>query len=365
VSFEVQAGEVVGIVGSNGAGKSTLLRILSRVTEPTTGEARLYGRVGSLLEVGTGFHSELTGRENIYLNGAILGMRRAEIARDFDAIVDFAEIGPFLDTPVKHYSSGMYVRLAFAVAVHLRPEVLVIDEILAVGDAQFQAKCFGKMREIGAGGRTILFVSHNMSAVRQICTRGLLLEGGRLVEAGDIDHVVDRYMAQRSQPLGDAVKVETPSFVVDAVEIYAPGRPAIRTFDPVEIRVRFTARTEIRDPGLYVSVMTLENQRIVGLDFKDMKTVPGLKAGEQAELGFSVESLPILGGSYLLEIHLKDMAVPKFEIVPRQFMFDVAETPIYGGRKLDGWYGTVGLRARAVATLPAQAGRSALSPALR
>src|SRR5262249_1505201 len=181
VGFAVRPGEVVGIIGRNGAGKSTLLKILSRITKPTTGEVRLRGRVGSLLEVGTGFHPELTGRENIYLNGAILGMRRQEIRRKFDEIVQFAEIERFLDTPVKRYSSGMYVRLAFAVAAHLEPEILIVDEVLAVGDIAFQRKCMGRMREVGRSGCTVLFVSHNMPAIESLCTRVVLLEGGRLV----------------------------------------------------------------------------------------------------------------------------------------------------------------------------------------
>src|SRR5215471_16182034 len=181
VSFDVARGEVVGIIGRNGAGKSTLLKILSRITEPTAGRVVLRGRVASLLEVGTGFHSELTGRENIYLNGAILGMSRAEIRRKFDEIVDFAEVERFLDTPVKRYSSGMYVRLAFAVAAHLDPEILIVDEVLAVGDAEFQKKCLGKMSEVAGDGRTVLFVSHNMDAVRRICERGILLNNGRKI----------------------------------------------------------------------------------------------------------------------------------------------------------------------------------------
>src|SRR6202011_3679487 len=180
VSFEVKQGEVIGIIGRNGAGKSTLLKILSRITEPTTGRVRLKGRVASLLEVGTGFHPELTGRENIFLNGAVLGMTRAEIQRKFDEIIDFAEVEKFLDTPVKRYSSGMYVRLAFAVAAHLEPEILVVDEVLAVGDAEFQKKCLGKMQEVSRGGRTVLFVSHNMSAVARLCSRGMLLHSGRI-----------------------------------------------------------------------------------------------------------------------------------------------------------------------------------------
>jgi lipopolysaccharide transport system ATP-binding protein len=193
VSFDVRPGEVIGIVGGNGAGKSTLLKILSRITEPSSGTAEIHGRVGSLLEVGTGFHPELTGRENIYLNGAILGMRRAEVARKFDEIVDFAGVDTFVDTPVKHYSSGMYVRLAFAVAAHMEPEILVVDEVLAVGDAQFQKKCLGKMNDVSRQGRTILFVSHNLDAVQRLCTRGILLDRGQVVADGSVTDVVTRY----------------------------------------------------------------------------------------------------------------------------------------------------------------------------
>src|SRR5712692_7207761 len=181
MSFEIREGEVVGMIGRNGAGKSTLLKILSRITKPTSGSAKIHGRVGSLLEVGTGFHPELTGRENIYLNGAILGMKKAEIDHKFDEIVAFAETEKFLDTPVKRYSSGMYVRLAFAVAAYLEPEILVVDEVLAVGDAQFQKKCLGKMGEVSKGdGRTVLFVSHNMAAVAQLCNKGILLHKGEI-----------------------------------------------------------------------------------------------------------------------------------------------------------------------------------------
>jgi ABC-type polysaccharide/polyol phosphate transport system ATPase subunit len=195
ISFEVQAGEAIGIIGRNGAGKSTLLKILSRITEPTEGIAYVHGRVGSLLEVGTGFHPELTGRENIYLNGAILGMHRTEITRKFDEIVAFAEIEKFLDTPVKRYSSGMYVRLAFAVAAHLEPEVLVVDEVLAVGDLTFQKKCLGKMEDVAKGGRTVLFVSHNMNAVQRLCSSSIMLERGRLVMQGSTPDVVTRYLS--------------------------------------------------------------------------------------------------------------------------------------------------------------------------
>jgi lipopolysaccharide transport system ATP-binding protein len=195
VSFEIKQGEVLGIIGRNGAGKSTLLKILSRITEPTKGRVRMRGRVASLLEVGTGFHPELSGRENIFLNGAILGMRRAEIKAKFDEIVAFADVEKFLDTPVKRYSSGMYVRLAFAVAAHLEPEILIVDEVLAVGDAEFQKKCLRKMHDVASGGRTVLFVSHNMQAVSVLCNRGLFLQGGSLAYAGSVQGSIQLYLS--------------------------------------------------------------------------------------------------------------------------------------------------------------------------
>jgi len=196
ISFEIKRGETVGIIGRNGAGKSTLLKILSRITEPSTGFAEIHGRVSSLLEVGTGFHAELSGRENIYLNGAIMGMKKAEIARKFDEIVAFAEIEKFLETPVKRYSSGMYVRLAFAVAAHLEPEILIVDEVLAVGDSDFQKKCLGKMREVTTQGRTVIFVSHTMPAVQQLCERGMMLHQGNLLFSGTIADTIRNYLGQ-------------------------------------------------------------------------------------------------------------------------------------------------------------------------
>jgi lipopolysaccharide transport system ATP-binding protein len=201
VSFSIQQGEVVGVIGRNGAGKSTLLKILSRIVEPTTGTIRLHGRVGSLLEVGTGFHPELTGRENIYLNGAILGMSRRELQRQFDAIVEFAGVERFLDTPVKRYSSGMYIRLAFAVAAHLDPEILIVDEVLAVGDAEFQQKCLGKMQDVARSGRTVLFVSHNMAAIRQLCSSAILLSKGTLLARDSTQVVLREYLTRRANPL--------------------------------------------------------------------------------------------------------------------------------------------------------------------
>lgn len=224
VSFEVQPGEVVGVIGSNGAGKSTLLKVLSQITDPTSGEVDLYGRVASLLEVGTGFHPELTGRENIYLNGALLGMKRAEIERKFDEIVAFSEVEQFLDTPVKRYSSGMYVRLAFAVAAHLEPEILVVDEVLAVGDASFQKKCLGKMGDVARQGRTVLFVSHNMPAVKSLCGRAILLSGGCLVQDGRVDEVVNSYLTADNDEMA-----RTGIIPDDAPRLYGTDEAKLRS----------------------------------------------------------------------------------------------------------------------------------------
>ena len=219
VNFEIEQGDRIGIVGHNGAGKSTLLKILSRITEPTTGEIMIKGRVASLLEVGTGFHPELSGRENIYLNGAVLGMKKSEIRRSFDAIVDFAGIEKFLDTPVKRYSSGMYVRLGFAIAAHLDPEILIIDEVLAVGDAEFQKKCLGKMRDVSESGRTILFVSHNLTAIQSLCNKAFYFEKGRLIDQGDTTHIVTNYLSKVSDK-NLCVEWDTPET--------APGSDEVR-----------------------------------------------------------------------------------------------------------------------------------------
>ncbi|HEX8458779.1 MAG TPA: ABC transporter ATP-binding protein [Pyrinomonadaceae bacterium] len=261
VSFEVQPGEVVGIIGRNGAGKSTLLKLLSRITEPTTGRIELYGRVGSLLEVGTGFHPELSGRENIYLNGAILGMARTEIARKFDEIVAFAEVESFVDTPVKHYSSGMYLRLAFAVAAHLEPEILIVDEVLAVGDMRFQRKCLDKMQDVGRQGRTIIFVSHNMPAITRLCPRTILLDGGTVLRDGPSHQVVSAYLstglgttAARTWP--DAANA--PGNDVACLRAARVRDAAGAVTDAVDIRqpVRIEVEYEVLTPG-YVLVPNL------------------------------------------------------------------------------------------------------------
>ncbi len=345
ISFEIDAGDVIGIVGRNGAGKSTLLRILSRITKPTRGRAKVYGRVGSLLEVGTGFHPELTGRENVFLNGAILGMRKTEIGRKFDEIVAFAEVEKFIDTPVKRYSTGMYMRLAFAVAAHMETEVLIVDEVLGVGDALFQKKCFQRMNEIGQHGRTILFVSHNMSALRNICKQAVVIDHGKLVAQGEVNRTIDQYLANIGDEPQDEI-VETPTFTVTSVEIRSENSPVIKTFDPVRISVKFIPKTAILDPCLFVSILTLESRRLASLDTRDFAVTAPIQANEVCELGFTIESLPLLSGPYQLEVYLKNFR-DQLELVPHSYQFEIAETQVYGGRKLDHWFGKVGLRAQA------------------
>ena len=255
VSFEVKRGEVVGIIGRNGAGKSTLLKIISRITEPTAGRVEIHGRVASMLEVGTGFHPELTGRENIFLNGAILGMRRAEIKRKFDEIVAFAEVEKFLDTPVKRFSSGMYLRLAFAVAAHLETEILIVDEVLAVGDAEFQKKCLGKMDEVARGGRTVLFVSHNMAAIRRLTQRCILLDHGSVVVDAPVQEAIEQYLRHAAKGVAAGVftrgspRPQDRPFYVHRVTTRpeADGEPTDR-FDcdhPILICIDYTAARRV------------------------------------------------------------------------------------------------------------------------
>jgi len=284
VTFGVEPGEVVGIIGRNGAGKSTLLKILSRITEPTAGEADLYGRVGSLLEVGTGFNPELTGRENIYLNGAILGMRRAEIARKFDEIVAFAEIERFLDTPAKHYSSGMYMRLAFAVAAHLEPEILLIDEVLAVGDIQFQKRCLGKMGEVAASGRTVLFVSHNMHAMARLCRRGICLHTGSVSFDGSVAEAIRVYhnLLDSTNEAAESAERRIGTGEARFTEV-APHQASFRPDE--EKRIRFVLKKKVpRLPPFFLAahvvdtsglVVAVCDSRLVGVELVDSGDVEG------------------------------------------------------------------------------------------
>jgi lipopolysaccharide transport system ATP-binding protein len=277
VSFEIQRGEVVGIIGRNGAGKSTLLKVLAHITNPTKGRVEIHGRVGSLLEVGTGFHNELTGRENIYLNGAILGMKKAEIERKFDEIVDFAEIEKFLDTPVKHYSSGMYMRLAFAVAAHLEPEILLVDEVLAVGDAQFQQKCLGKMGEVANEGRTVLFVSHNMAAVRKLCQRAICLHEGQILVDGETNPTIDTYLGRDKANLF-AEFLPNPSSIINLnrIEICNPSgniiNGAVETADGFIIKMTYDVNQVIQGIHIFLRINLIEGDTL--LSTGDADTFP-------------------------------------------------------------------------------------------
>jgi len=309
VSFEIKSGEVVGIIGRNGAGKSTLLKILSRITEPTQGSIDIYGRVGSLLEVGTGFHPELSGRENIYLNGAILGMSHHEIDERFDAIVNFAEVETFLDTPVKHYSSGMYLRLAFAVAAHLEPEILLVDEVLAVGDASFQKKCLGKMSEVAQTGRTVLFVSHNMSAIENLCSRAILLQNGQYIMDGSPVEVISAYLDEQqlasSQDLASAPRPKsdyTP--IIRSINILnADGESAstIRSGDPVSFEIGYRSEDLNRNLMFSVLIETLTGGPIL---FFQTLTHHGPVEEWPSEgiVRCHVPSLPLLAGTYRITI---------------------------------------------------------------
>lgn len=349
VSFAIEEGDVWGVIGHNGAGKSTLLKILSRITEPSAGWVKAHGRVASLLEVGTGFHPELTGRENVYLNGTILGMSKAEVDRSFDEIVAFAEVDRFIDTPVKHYSSGMSVRLAFAIAAHLRAEILLVDEVLAVGDVAFQRKCLGKMEAVAGQGRTVILVSHDMASIRRLCRWGMMLDDGRTVAEGPIEEVVDQYLEQVLGGAGDAAGAATEAFSIESVTITADGGPVIKTYDDVEVRVSLVAKRAIALPGLYVAILGADQARIAGLDLRDFLSPEPMAIGERRQLGFRIERLPLLPGHYQLELYTKDMAGPTIERVERWFSFDIAETAVYGRAAPTRWNGKVALDAAAFA----------------
>ncbi len=331
ISFEINHGEVVGFIGENGAGKSTLLKVLSRITEPTVGCVEVYGRIGSLLEVGTGFHPELTGRENIHLNGAILGMKRAEINRKFDEIIAFADIEQFLDTPVKRYSSGMYIRLAFAIAAHLEPEILIVDEVLAVGDVAFQQKCLNKMGEVSQEGRTVLFVSHNMSAIQNLCGMSYLLKQGHIVEKGEASEVIDAYY--QSTTGGNRSEVEirdvpkggirfinwqiSQNTLDDPYSCYS-GQPCTLTFQLVVRRV--VSRSEFGIALRAVDGTLVWAMR--NLDFNGQREFlgPGLY-----EVNFIVPQFPLKSGYYQISVSVNDQedgrldqwhAKPKLQILP-------------------------------------------------
>jgi lipopolysaccharide transport system ATP-binding protein len=348
VSFEVQRGEVIGLIGRNGAGKSTLLKILSQITEPTRGFAEIRGRVGSLLEVGTGFHQELTGRENVYLNGAILGMRKSEIDRKFDEIVSFAEIDKFLDTPVKHYSSGMYVRLAFSVAAHLEPEILLVDEVLSVGDVTFQKKCLGKMNQVHRSGRTVLFVSHNMATVENLCSTTIVFDEGEVAFIGPSKEAVQFYLqkaAGQEPPVKDGLadnrwadpthrKHRSPEDVVSytRIEFKNPEGetiPFVRSGEPLVIRLHYSARKAIVRPifglGISTELGTLVSWVSTWLCSVD---IPVLQYGN-GFIDLCVDSVNLMPGRYFLSVMLGGMGPIFYDSIDRCTVLTVEEADFY------------------------------------
>jgi lipopolysaccharide transport system ATP-binding protein len=329
VSFEIKQGDRVGIIGRNGAGKSTLLKILSRITEPTAGRIGIQGRVASLLEVGTGFHPELTGRENIYLNGAILGMSKAEIQRKFDEIVAFAEVEKFLDTPVKRYSSGMYVRLAFAVAAHLEPEILVVDEVLAVGDALFQKKCLGKMHEIGKEGRTVIFVSHNMAAINALCGRGILLHQGSLVHDGTTEDCVAAYEASNGNSQGSmwmpSQDDKTVQLAITKIESSLVG---VQPNLALQLEISLESRTNHKAAFLAVDILDTAGVSI-------MQALPQLEGFiKYQQLSHSVclniDLPPLIPGIYLVSVWVGSHNTETLDCASEAISFEVVESPTYG-----------------------------------
>ncbi len=305
VSFKVGQGEALGIIGKNGAGKSTLLKILSRVTAPTSGIVKMKGRIGSLLEVGTGFHPELTGRENVYLNGAILGMRKEEVARKFDEIVDFSGVEKFIDTPVKRYSSGMYVRLAFAVAAHLDPEILVVDEVLAVGDAEFQKKCLGKMGDVAGEGRTVLFVSHNMAAIQNLCGTAILLENGRIEVDGITENVVERYLDKGREENVFSPNLDKRSYdrLVKINNFWVNPSPA-KTGKPVEFNFEISKSgfsNNAINTDLAIGILSMKNERIFHIYSRHMGSHFNINSNKLIIKAY-VESLDLVPGIYRINL---------------------------------------------------------------
>ncbi len=308
VSFDVKQGDVLGVIGRNGAGKSTLLKILSRVTAPTSGEVRVKGRIASLLEVGTGFHPELTGRENIFLNGAILGMTKFEIRKKFDEILDFSGVEKFIDTPVKRYSSGMYVRLAFAVAAHLEPEILVVDEVLAVGDAGFQKKCLGKMGEVAGGGRSILFVSHNLAAVRSLCHRCVLLEDGRITEEGDPGRVIDRYSESCHEKVSMSASVISgdPHCGEDVSLSFEKMSRRIRIPCGSPLKFEFMVRSprQLRDLDIGVTLMSVEGAPVMAMSSKVQAITTNRGYANMWRVEANLGVVPLNAGNYLGRVYI-------------------------------------------------------------
>jgi lipopolysaccharide transport system ATP-binding protein len=333
INFEVERGEVLGIIGKNGAGKSTLLKILSKVTAPTTGSIKCGGRIASLLEVGTGFNGEMTGRENIFLNGAILGMTKREITSKIDEIIEFSGCERYIDTPVKRYSSGMTVRLAFAVAAFLEPEILVIDEVLAVGDAEFQKKAIGKMQDISrSGGRTVLFVSHNMEAVRQLCTRCILLENGSVVLVGDINKVVNHYLKSDFRSNSWTGEDGDDSMKLLKAEIYNENHSEnLLNTDLIHIVFKFEIGEKFKDIVIGVSIFSAIGNPLVGLLYNDYNDLNEIEPGVY-EVSFAIPSNSLATGDYEVEFNLSIPFIKKFTSDKSNLLFSVSTDTVYGNR---------------------------------
>jgi lipopolysaccharide transport system ATP-binding protein len=352
VSFEVREGEAVGIIGRNGAGKSTLLKVLSRITTPTSGSIRVRGRLSALLEVGTGFHQDLTGRENIYLNGSILGMTKQEVESRFDEIVEFAEVDRFLDTPIKRYSSGMRLRLGFAVAAHLDAEVLLVDEVLAVGDAAFQKKCLGQMDELRRGARTILFVSHNMAAIETLCSRAIWIDGGRVREDGPASQVIGNYLSSHGGAQGtrQSLRETTDRSGTGAIRFtqidYLNGAgettDLIRAGEPLRIRLSYEARERIVEPHfgfeIYSQLGTLITETST---WSANAEVPNIDPGKGA-LELSIDALNLLPGRYRVSLWISSIGGVDYDLVPYCSTFDVETSDVFAaGRGADQRHGLV------------------------
>jgi len=349
VSFDVKHGDIVGVIGRNGAGKSTLLKILSRITEPTTGHIEIRGRVGSLLEVGTGFHPELTGRDNVYLNGSILGMKNAEIAKNFDAIVAFAEVEKFIDTPVKHYSSGMYLRLAFAVAAHLQTEILIVDEVLAVGDIGFQRKCLGKMGEVAKQGRTVLFVSHNLPAISNLCVAGMLLDQGRLTDIGEISEIVRRYVTTSSADIHTDLSLRTDRkgiglarfTEVSIHDLYGGEQACSASGETLAVRLHYrSSRDEpLRNCRVSLSLHDMFGQ-VLFLCSTELTSSETVNLPSSGIVQFTIPRLPLTEGQYSTTVFLEvDREVQDW--IENASKLNVVDGDFYGSGRLypPGWKG--------------------------